>query len=116
MASGVPTTASHPFAACILIVEDEMIIGLQLQDLLERGGYQVMDLAPTNRQALAALSQHRPDAVLLDCSLSDGQATPVAEELLSTQHTIRGDERVHGEPTAASMLRECPKTRQAVLR
>ena len=44
-----------------------------------------MDLAPTNRQALASLVHLRPDAVLLDCSLSDGHARPVARVLLAAR-------------------------------
>lgn len=85
MASVGPLTSPGPSAARILIVEDEMLIGMDLQDLLQRGGYQVMDLAPTNRQALASLVHLRPDAVLLDCSLSDGHAKPVARVLLAAR-------------------------------
>ena len=35
----------------------------------------------SNSQALTLLARERPDAVLLDCGLTDGRATTVAEAL-----------------------------------
>ena len=59
------------------------LIALGLQDILQQAGFLVMDPVSSNSKALAFLSREQPDAVLLDCELSDGRATPVVQALQS---------------------------------
>lgn len=53
----------------IYIVEDERIIALDLQRRLERIGYQICGLAASGPEALAGITDQRPDLVLMDIVL-----------------------------------------------
>ena len=67
----------------VLIVEDEMIVGVELETLLERHGCKVLGPAPTVARALDALDHDHPDAALLDLNLDGQSAAPVAAALLA---------------------------------
>jgi two-component system, response regulator PdtaR len=67
--------------ATVLVVEDNSIIGLDLQLTLEAFGYRVLGPASSNEEVLAMLAQERPDAAVVDLHLIDGLATPVTEAL-----------------------------------
>jgi DNA-binding NarL/FixJ family response regulator len=60
------TAASGP--ACILCIEDELTLLADLQEELSAAGYRVL-AASSAPQALALLSEHRPDLVLCDVML-----------------------------------------------
>jgi DNA-binding response OmpR family regulator len=68
-------------AKCILIVEDDSVIGLAVADLLSDEGFRVVGPIATRREALLALDSHRPDAVLLDLTLRDGSGADFVREL-----------------------------------
>jgi two-component system, OmpR family, KDP operon response regulator KdpE len=57
-------------AAKVLIVDDELAIRRLLRTALERARYRVVDAANA-REAMAAVSIDKPDAVLLDLGLPD---------------------------------------------
>ena len=65
----------------ILIVEDEMLVGMELESLLQRQGCTALGPAPTVARALDLLEDERPDAVLLDLNLNGQSATEVARAL-----------------------------------
>jgi CheY-like chemotaxis protein len=67
----------------ILIVEDETIVGMELESLLERQGCTVVGPAPTVARALELLGRESPDAALLDLNLNGQPAIPVAAALLA---------------------------------
>jgi CheY-like chemotaxis protein len=67
--------------ATVLVVEDNSIIGLDLQLTLEAFGYRVLGPASSNEEVLAMLAQERPDVAVVDLHLTDGLATPVMEAL-----------------------------------
>jgi two-component system, cell cycle sensor histidine kinase and response regulator CckA len=72
-------------SASILIVEDEFVIAMDLQAMLERLGYTVLDIAVSAEEALDAIARLRPDLVLLDIRLANGSSgIAVAEELRHT--------------------------------
>jgi CheY-like chemotaxis protein len=57
----------------ILIVEDEGLIALHLQELLEKGGYHVLDPVPCGEDAIEYVNAFPlPDLILMDISL-DGK-------------------------------------------
>ncbi len=53
----------------VLLVEDERIIAIDLQNRLERLGFQVLELATTGEEAISSAKQQRPDIVLMDVML-----------------------------------------------
>ena len=65
----------------VLVVEDEFLLALDLELVLERGGWRVLGPAATVAEALRLLEAKTPDVALLDVNLKDEMVTPVAEAL-----------------------------------
>jgi CheY-like chemotaxis protein len=72
----------------LLVVEDEFVIALDLQNLLEAAGHEVVALAASVPDALALLAagaapgrQPLLDGAVLDVNLRGEPATPVADAL-----------------------------------
>ena len=65
----------------VLVAEDEAVIALDLESTLRELGCVVLPLAPSAASALSVLRTGRPDAALLDVTLADGSAAPVAAAL-----------------------------------
>ena len=53
----------------IMIVEDNMIIQLDLEDMLEDAGYQVVAKASTGQEAIDMAIVNTPDLILMDIGL-----------------------------------------------
>ena len=64
----------------VLVVEDAPDIAVALQDLLQHDGYEVT-VAGTCAAAIALVSQHRFNAILLDLSLPDGDGMDVLKDV-----------------------------------
>ena len=64
----------------ILLVDDEAQLRQMVSGLLARAGYQVIEAADC-AQARAAMAEGRPDAVLLDVMLPDGDGFSLLPEL-----------------------------------
>ena len=77
MDATVPTV---PADATVLIVEDEPGIADILRITLKYNGFTVLS-ASTGREALVAAREHRPDLVLLDVMLPDGNGWEVCRTL-----------------------------------
>ncbi|MBD3222714.1 response regulator [bacterium] len=75
-------------AADILLVDDQEAIRRFLETTLERRGYQVRSAA-TGREGLALATDARPDLVLLDVRLPDGDGLDVLEELRTLHPDLR---------------------------
>ena len=74
--------ANEALRGChVLVVEDEMLVGMELESLLERQGCAVIGPASTFGRALALLDHEQVDAALLDLNLNGEPATPVAAAL-----------------------------------
>jgi DNA-binding response OmpR family regulator len=65
----------------ILAVEDEALIAMELEDLLEDLGHEVIGPAATVEDALGLLERARPDAAIVDANLGGVSAEPVVEAL-----------------------------------
>ena len=65
----------------VLVVENELVIGLDLADSLARLGYAVAGPFGQTREALAWLGANTPDAAILDIGLADGSGVDVARDL-----------------------------------
>lgn len=72
---------AHGHGRTVLVVEDETIIALDIQDVLEECGLQVLGPAATVRGALDLLAAERSDAAVLDLNLHGEASTPVARAL-----------------------------------
>ncbi len=72
----------HPVhRGCVLLLEDEALIGVALQADLEEVGYTLAGPFVTCARALAWLSDQRPDFAVLDTVLKDGPCKEVALKL-----------------------------------
>jgi CheY-like chemotaxis protein len=69
---------------CILLVEDEFLIALDLWQLFDAEGCRVLGPAPTVTEALRMLATGPPpDAAVLDVNLHGTRSGPVAAELVA---------------------------------
>jgi CheY-like chemotaxis protein len=55
--------------ASILVVEDEPIVGMQLQESLESMGHRVPAVIDSGDEVLAAVLSNKPDLILMDIKL-----------------------------------------------
>jgi len=81
-----PTKMTGPSAAVtkrrILVVEDEMLIGMLLEDMLTDLGHEVAAIVPRLKEAMAAVDRETYDCAVLDVHLHGESAFPVAEALI----------------------------------
>jgi CheY-like chemotaxis protein len=63
----------------ILIVEDELLIALNTQADLEAAGHTVIGIAMTSREAFRQAESGRPDLVLMDVRLAEGNGVEAAQ-------------------------------------
>ena len=56
----------------VLIIEDEVLIALDLQEMLSSAGATTFSFAETEREAVDAARQHRPDVIMSDVILREG--------------------------------------------
>jgi CheY-like chemotaxis protein len=75
------TSASSLPARRVLIVEDEILIGMLLEDMLGDLGYQVAASASRVEDALRLAREVDADAAILDVNLNGQEVYPVAEVL-----------------------------------
>jgi DNA-binding response OmpR family regulator len=71
----------------VLVVEDSVLISSALRILLESNDYEVT-IAGTAAEALDAASATRPDAMLLDLTLPDGDGLSVLADLAARGASI----------------------------
>jgi two-component system, OmpR family, response regulator len=93
--TGVPAVAGRapgagtPPVATVLVVEDEPGIADILRITLRYNGFAVHSAA-TGREALAAARRHRPDLILLDVMLPDGNGWEVCRALRAEREAEAG--------------------------
>jgi CheY-like chemotaxis protein len=67
----------------ILVVEDEMLIGMLLEDMLTDMGHEVAAVVPRLKDALTAVERESFDLAVLDVHLHGESAFPVADALIA---------------------------------
>ena len=72
----------------ILIIEDEPIIALDIAQLVQRNGHEVVGIAATLEEAVAMASRHSPGLVLADIQLADDSSGIDAVRLITDGHSI----------------------------
>jgi DNA-binding NarL/FixJ family response regulator len=71
--------------ACILLVEDDFLVGMEMETGLEEAGYQVAGIAATAEDAVDLAARHRPALVVMDIRLaSDRDGVDAALEIFRT--------------------------------
>jgi two-component system, response regulator PdtaR len=55
--------------ASVLIVEDEPIVGIELQESVEAMGHSVPGIVESGDEVLAAVLAHKPDLIIMDIKL-----------------------------------------------
>jgi DNA-binding NtrC family response regulator len=68
--------------AAILIVEDEMIVGMALEDVFAKAGAQRIDIAPSLAAADILLAEKSFDAAIVDLRLPDGESLDLSKALV----------------------------------
>ena len=58
----------------ILIVEDEALVAMNIQDVLECQGHEVVEIADDKESAISAAIRYQPDLALVDVRLSGGDS------------------------------------------
>jgi CheY-like chemotaxis protein/DNA-directed RNA polymerase specialized sigma24 family protein len=74
--------------ARVLIVEDEMLIGLDLSNIVEGLGHDVVEIVSTAQEAVRAAKEHEPNLVLADIQLADGSSGIEAVKTILAESTI----------------------------
>lgn len=74
-----------PSAPRVLIAEDEALIRLDLKEMLEAEGYQVVAEAADGEQAVALAEQHRPDLVVMDVKMPRLDGISAAERIATAR-------------------------------
>ena len=68
--------------SCVLIVEDDAFIALDIEDVLQEAGYAITGPAATVAEAIALIeADDTPDVALLDYNLGRETSIPVAHRL-----------------------------------
>ena len=75
--------------ARVLIVDDDGNFRATARNVLASRGYKIAGEAESIAQARVAIRASRPDALLLDVHLPDGDGVSLAEELASTHRRLR---------------------------
>jgi DNA-binding response OmpR family regulator len=65
----------------VLIIEDEALIALDLEDALTTAGFEVVGIAKSLPEALAAVAQANFSVAIVDAFLSGESSAPIAEVL-----------------------------------
>ncbi|MGE0768886.1 MAG: response regulator [Hyphomicrobiaceae bacterium] len=65
---------AEQISARVLVIEDEPLIGLDLETIVSEIGHEVVGIAPTRNEAVAMARKTRPGLVLADVQLADGSS------------------------------------------
>ena len=77
------SASAKPVRRRILIVEDQAILGMELEFVLEGAGHQVIGVAVDTRQALGLAEAATPELAVVDINLKDGATGPKIAEAMA---------------------------------
>jgi DNA-binding NarL/FixJ family response regulator len=107
-AEASPMSVSSP---CILLVEDDFLVGMEMETGLEEAGYEVAGIAATAEDAVALAARRRPALVVMDIRLAgDRDGIDAAIEIFHTLGirsifaSAHGDLRTRARAEAAQPL------------
>ena len=75
--------ATQKSAVRILVAEDEALIRMDLVEMLQEAGYQVVAQATNGEEAIALATEHNPDLAILDVKMPVLDGISAAEKIIS---------------------------------
>lgn len=72
----------------VLIVEDEVLIGMMLSNVIKKQGFDVQEVVTTGEAAIASVLRTPPDAILMDISLTGTMDGIDAAAAIKAEHDI----------------------------
>jgi response regulator NasT len=75
--------AKEKSAIRILVAEDEALIRMDLVEMLEEAGYEVVAQATNGEEAIALATEHNPDLAILDVKMPVLDGISAAEKIIS---------------------------------
>jgi CheY-like chemotaxis protein len=72
----------------ILVVEDQYIIGMEIQDRLEALGYNVLTTVVSGEEAIGKTKELMPDLILMDIQLNGKLDGIETAEIITSEHKI----------------------------
>ena len=90
----------------VLLIEDEMVIGLNLQLLLEENGADSVELVDTEQEAVSAAQRRRPDLIMSDMTLRVGTGQAAVEEIRRSLGAVPVI-FITATPSACTVQEEC---------
>jgi two-component system, NarL family, nitrate/nitrite response regulator NarL len=73
----------------VLIVDDHQLFADAMSALLADHGIEVVGIATTARDAIAAVAEHSPDVVLLDLGLPDAEGVGAGEQIIRERPAVK---------------------------
>jgi DNA-binding NarL/FixJ family response regulator len=70
-------------ATSVLIVEDEGLVAMNMESALSEAGFRILGVVDTEADAVEAAVRVRPDVVLMDITLRDGNGISAARKILA---------------------------------
>ena len=75
--------ATSKIAVRILVAEDEALIRMDLVEMLQEAGYEVVAQATNGEEAIALATEHQPDLAILDVKMPVLDGISAAEKIIS---------------------------------
>ena len=69
----------------VLVIEDDALIAMLLAELLAGMGHTVCATAATEREAVSAAAEYRPDLMIVDAGLGQGSGISAVEVILRSR-------------------------------
>ena len=82
-AGRMPDSSANPATVTVLVAEDEALIRMDLVEMLEECGYEVVGQAADGQKAVDLARELRPDVVFLDVAMPRRDGLSAAEEILA---------------------------------
>ena len=70
-----------------LVIEDEYLIALEVCVALERLGFETVETAATERDAVSCAANHQPDLVTADYNLAEGTGVDAVKRICADRDT-----------------------------
>jgi len=85
--AGKTSTGGDKSISCVVVEDQAMFLEMLGGMLALRGGLRVVDQVRSVAEGKAACLEHRPDLLVLDLTLQDGDGLDVAKAFLQTRRS-----------------------------